>query len=520
MSVYDDKESDYVKLRFTGKKEDWPKWSTQFMALAQLKKFKKTLLGQENTPKESEELDEESEDIEEKKKLKARTANERAYSALTLTCSETKSFRIVYNAKTTELPSGSAALAWERLKVRFEPSSGAVLTQLKQEFNESRLKNGESPDDWIERLESLQARIDQIMGGKHIKDEDMILHIVSHLPSEYDTIVDMAMKQLTLKMLTLDTLQEDLQLKFDRMKIKQYEKNETALMTRQFKGRCGLCGKMGHQKENCWEAEENKNKKPSKWKKAEKEFKGEVKARNPNIICHLCNQKGHIARFCTSKQKQENGFNASDKQEEQEKEVEHSFCFTTNNDMEEHNHNYWIGDTGASQHMKATMDGLTDLIKTETTINVGNGNKLKSYISGTFKGTVIQEDGTTVDITLFNVAYVPKLTHNLLSITKALEAGFKISNQKRILELRQNKCVIKFDRIQDTNKGYSQGIYMKARNFEMVNTAITKVDVKYELAHQLLGHPGHNTTRATALKLGWTISQEKEPCMSCPIGKA
>jgi hypothetical protein len=51
MSVNDDKESDYVKLRFIGKKEDWPKWSTQFMVLAQLKKFKKNLLGKEKTPK-------------------------------------------------------------------------------------------------------------------------------------------------------------------------------------------------------------------------------------------------------------------------------------------------------------------------------------------------------------------------------------------------------------------------------------------------------------------------------------
>jgi hypothetical protein len=64
-------------------------------------------------------------------------ANEHAYCALTFTCSETKSFRIVYNAKTIELPSRAASLAWERLKAWFELSSRATLTQLKQEFNES-----------------------------------------------------------------------------------------------------------------------------------------------------------------------------------------------------------------------------------------------------------------------------------------------------------------------------------------------------------------------------------------------
>ena len=70
----------------------------------------------EEIPNKNEELDEDSLDNDAKKKLRARTANERAYSALTLTCSETKSFRIVYNAKTKELPSRSAALAWEKLK--------------------------------------------------------------------------------------------------------------------------------------------------------------------------------------------------------------------------------------------------------------------------------------------------------------------------------------------------------------------------------------------------------------------
>jgi hypothetical protein len=66
--------------------------SAQFLALAQLKKFKKALLGKETPPDEEEDLDEDSSDAEIKKKLRARVANERAYSALTLTCGEAKSF--------------------------------------------------------------------------------------------------------------------------------------------------------------------------------------------------------------------------------------------------------------------------------------------------------------------------------------------------------------------------------------------------------------------------------------------
>jgi hypothetical protein len=49
-----------------------------------MKKFKKLLLGQETLPNEDEDLDENSSDAETRKKLKARTANEKAYCVFTL----------------------------------------------------------------------------------------------------------------------------------------------------------------------------------------------------------------------------------------------------------------------------------------------------------------------------------------------------------------------------------------------------------------------------------------------------
>ena len=151
----EERESELINLCFSGRKENWPIWSTQFLALAQLKKFKRSLLGQELPPDEEEDLNEDSSDAETRRKLKARTANEKAYSALTLTCSEPKSFRIIYNAKTNELPSGSASLAWTRLKSRFKPQTGATLTQLKREFTQSKLQRGESPEEWIKKLEMI-----------------------------------------------------------------------------------------------------------------------------------------------------------------------------------------------------------------------------------------------------------------------------------------------------------------------------------------------------------------------------
>jgi hypothetical protein len=78
--------------------------------------------------------------------------------------------------------------------------------------------------------------------------------------------------------------------------------------------------------------------------------------------------------------------------------------------------------------MKNTIDGLFDLRKEETIVNIGNGEGLKSTIFGTLRATVEQTDGSKIDVILKNVAYVPELTRNLFSITKAMENGFKVSS--------------------------------------------------------------------------------------------
>ena len=60
---------------------------------------------------------------------------------------------------------------------------------------------------------------------------------------------------------------------------------------------------------------------------------------------------------------------------------------------------------------------------------------VKSTVVGTLKATVEQKDGSKIDVILKNVAYVPELTRNLFSITKAMENGFKISSVGNLLRL-------------------------------------------------------------------------------------
>jgi hypothetical protein len=107
--------------------------------------------------------------------------------------------------------------------------------------------------------------------------------------------------------------------------------------------------------------------------------------------------------------------------------------------------------------MKNTIDGLFDLRKEETFVKIGNGEGLKSTTFGTLKATVEQADGTKMDVTLKNVAYVPELATNLLSITKAMENGFKVSSTGNILRLSKGSKIVKFDRLQKTKMEFVLG---------------------------------------------------------------
>jgi hypothetical protein len=130
------------------------------------------------------------------------------------------------------------------------------------------------------------------MGKPHIDDDDMMLHIFSNIPEDYDIIVDRVKRDLSNKTLTLDSLLEDLQEKFERMMSKKAAtKKQLFIQSKSRQGAIYLCGKIGHKSEDCWELESNKNKRLKNWKSDEKNENGNKQYKNPNIVCWEYNKK-------------------------------------------------------------------------------------------------------------------------------------------------------------------------------------------------------------------------------------
>ena len=221
-------------LTFSGKQSDWDMWSKKFLAMAKRKKYKGVLTGTIAIPNETAALTAEPE-------KKARDANERAYSDLILSCNDEISFGIVDNATTTENPSRNANLAWRELVDHYDPDTGTIVVELKREFSTSRIKLGQKPEEWIQHLEKIRAKLRK--HGTRLDDNDIMIQVLNNLPESYDSTVERLEVKFNEGSLTVKEMKRDIASKHRRLE--RYEnqeenddKEETALIAKQFKGRC------------------------------------------------------------------------------------------------------------------------------------------------------------------------------------------------------------------------------------------------------------------------------------------
>ena len=116
-------------LNITGKKEEWSSWSEKFLAKARRSGIKDILLGKLPIPKTNDEINEETD--EGKTTMKIFDSNELAYTQLILFIDVmTSSGKVAFNmVQERDHNEGNAAMAWERLKNKYEPTSAPSLVK-------------------------------------------------------------------------------------------------------------------------------------------------------------------------------------------------------------------------------------------------------------------------------------------------------------------------------------------------------------------------------------------------------
>eukprot|EP00956_Cyclotella_meneghiniana_P039716 scaffold177807_cov69-Cyclotella_meneghiniana.AAC.1 len=562
-------------IYFTGKPQGWRVWNRKFLARANRVGYKKLLLGDETVPTESEikAINGKAADqvtVDDEKKLELFEKNERAYEDLLLSIDgESKqgrvAFNLVENAVTPDNPEGNCKIAWDRLINKYAPKTAPSYIQLKKEFANSKLKSAEhNPDDWITDLEFYRTQMNnvKIQGKTDMSDIDLIIHILSNLPEEYEVVVSKMEEKLkeTPCTLTLEDVRNDLNSRFKRIlkheeettndkglsarTIEQLaELDETALAAfiKQFKGLCNRCGKYGHKGVDCKHSQNN-------------DSAGYDKDRGNRGQCYYCGKFGHQKADCRQrkadieKKDKENAAKlaAGEALDDSESESEESmtelgFVTHRSNKMTTaptkkfqtfqgekvmkctiQGTPYPYGDSGASCHITNDDTDMYDVQDIHELIGGIGPDAIVATKMGKKKCVIKQANGSTTEKILYPCKYSKDASDNLYSITSEQSKGATLSsdNKNNILLNYPDGSTVSFNRRLKTKDGWVGGVdIISIAESGKAETTKTK-SINVNDLHEQLSHPDETTTRLTGRALGLNVTGSFQPCEGCLVGKA
>ena len=183
----------------------------------------------------------------------------------------------------------------------------------------------------------------------------------------------------------------------------------------------------------------------------------------------------------------------------------------------------WYLNTGASGHMSPSSEGMTNFQPCDKSLRVANGVTLP--IEGIGNLVVEFQSGLeSVRLQLHGVAYVPKLSYHLLSLSKTVEQGHKYIGDKNGLTM-----ILKFGKkliVPNVKNMYPTYGYRPESDVEEACAVIapgllptTGVDINHY--HRTTAHTHPPLLRATAEQQGVKLDPKTKllPCVGCSAAK-
>ena len=184
------------------------------------------------------------------------------------------------------------------------------------------------------------------------------------------------------------------------------------------------------------------------------------------------------------------------------------------------NKNTWIIDSGASGHSTGHADIFSVKRTTDASTVGATGPAVAADFEGDIQVAAQDKNGTEYrKFKLTNVTCKKTANFNLMSMGAMLVAGWESRGTADMITLTKGEVNIKFDVVVKTKRGaiYCATLVPRIKKgiveVEAINTTEEGVTMSYDRAHELLGHTGEATTRATARTSGWILTPGNgEPC--------
>ena len=231
-----------------------------------------------------------------------------------------------------------------------------------------------------------------------------------------------------------------------------------------------------------------------------------------NDIYNYCKRRGHWQRDCKERQadRRRDGMSSNSADIDPQ-----AFVMAMNAQVDTE---AWIMDSGASMHLTYRRDWI-DAFEEISPVKIYLGDN--SVQEATGKGTIHLElvDGAHTGH-LIDVLYVPGLTKNLFSISKATEQGLKAVFSKALCLLMADKGVVKAQGLRTGNLYHLKCKIVHAKN----NGLVAQHENMLEVWHRRLGHLNerhlqllHNKKLVDGLDFG--SSGSLDFCKGCVLGK-
>ena len=253
--------------KFNNTKEKWHEFSLKFRVIAADRGYCDIIEGKVTPPDEKENLEIVKEEHKATKKYKkemqlARVANAKGFRDLVMSTNGIL-LNIVENVVSDKLTRADLKKAWGRLERRWNPKTREDKVQTYTKFLHYKLENEKQrPMDWLAFME--KKRNELAHTGHIMDDETFISHLLNSLTHvEYEGVIQVIKERLrgsTCDLAQNEQLLEDKYLSMKLVKGWEEEEDDYALFAspakkkgqkKQFKGRCGYCGEIGHKAANC-----------------------------------------------------------------------------------------------------------------------------------------------------------------------------------------------------------------------------------------------------------------------------
>ena len=295
---------------------------------------------------------------------------------------------------------------WEKLTEQFQKKSWANKLILRCKLYSLELKEGDSVQGHIKAMTEVFNELTVI--GVEMGEENCVIHLAS-LPKTYSTLVTAleARPEVPAMDIVVEKLLYEERKLQDRRGSNETSPKGLSAKHRSSKGpKCHFCHKFGHIQCNCMEKMQGEKKLPDHDGK-KKTFKHRV---------------DHTQRRqCDSEVSESNAVGLV---------TSHVLSVGTLGDSED----AWIVDSGATCHISNNRKLFTEYqtLQKPLEVSLGDGYALEAVGSGVVSLTLQLPDFQRKKCKLHDVLYVLKLTYNLLSFSKIMDAGKHImfSNDK------------------------------------------------------------------------------------------